>query len=255
MKIEIVSHCYAVDLPFYAGALCHQLSSYVLDPIAPPHEVVPAVCYCPADMRTWEVISYFRSEWKLRIAAVPLSRSHLARRSIGRNVAAKTTEADIVWFADVDQVYRYGCLTKLANLEWPEGAVMIHPKEIRIRRDHATGDAELREPSKRPMTVMADPADFVPKRYKRAIGGVQIVRGDFAREHGYLDGDPKWQRPYDGSGFDSCRCDLPYRKFVQQFGEVAGVDLPGMFRLRHTEAGHGRPASKKPIGPDGVEKF
>ncbi len=254
MNINIVAHCWSVDLPFYSRALTYMLSSLVLHE---PKEcqVTATICCCPEDDQTIKVIRHFRDEWNLNTKAIILPREELTRRSIGRNIATKCNTDDIMWFADVDQVYRDGILDRLATMEWPDGTVMIHPREIMIHRDHATGDraAELVAEGPRLIDIAAD--EFVPKRYKKAIGGVQIVQGDFARKHGYLDGYSKWQRPFSGPGFDKCRCDLPYRRFCRDFGKVVGVDLKGMYRLRHTVAGHGRPCSKKPIGSDGVEKF
>lgn len=257
MKIEIISHCWAGRHKHYAAGLAYQLSSLLLDDVG-AYKITATVCCDPGDEATNNVLRRFgecESNSMLWIKVIRLNRRYLGRRSIGRNHAALTTAADLVWFADVDQCWYDGCLKKLAEIKWPEGAVMIHPREIMIHRDHATGDEDLNYALDHPGIVKIDGSRFVPKRYERAIGGVQIVRGDFARKYGYLDGDLKWQRPFDGPGFDACRGDLHYRKFCSKHGKVVGVDLPGMYRLRHTEAGHGRPASKKPIGDDGVEKF
>ncbi len=238
--IEIVAHAYAAKLPFYSRALTYMLSSLVLHE---PREcrVVATICLSSMDAKTIDVVHWFLSHTDLCIRWYYLPPAKLGRRAIGRNHAAGLTKADIVWFADVDQVYRDGVLDRLAAMPWPEGATMIYPGKIKIHRDHATGDRAAELVADGPRLIDIDPGEFIDKRYNRAIGGVQIVKGNFAREHGYLDGDPRWQRPTGGE-FASCRCDVPYRRFCGTKGSIIKVDLPGMYRLRHTVAGHGRPA-------------
>jgi len=158
---------------------------------------------------------------------------YLGRRSIGRNIAAKHSTADIVWFSDVDQVYYKGCLDRLAELKWAEDTSMVFPKEIMIHRDWETGDQAAAVVAS-PRLVDIDPAEFIPKRYGRAIGGVQIVRGDFARCFGYLPDSEKYQKPVDGM-FGDFRDDIVYRSFCKRKAKMRGVDLPGMFRIRHTQ--------------------
>jgi len=238
--IEIVTHCYAAELPHYADALCYQLSSLILHK---PNtcDVRVTVCLDMADDRTWETVGWFlnRARPALDLKVLAMTRKSIGRRCIGRNSAARTTEADIVWFADCDQVYRDGCLDRLAGMEWPDGAAMIYPREIMISRDHATGQAALGLLGDGPRLIDVDPGEFAAKRYRKAIGGVQIVQGDFAREHGYLDGDSKWQRPRtDGKPFADFRDDLAYRRYCQGRGEIVGVDLPGMYRIRHEQKTH-----------------
>ena len=241
MQIEIVSHCYAVDYPHYANALCYQLSSIALALYLPRCEVIPVVCLDPSDGRTRSMVDWFLLNTNLKIKAIPLPIHRLGRRAIGRNLAAKLSQADIVWFADVDQTYEDDIFSDLMNLHWPDGVSMIYPKTIKIHRDHATGDKALEKVAGVPGVLSIDKTEFIDKRYKKAIGGVQIVRGDFARKHGYLYDHPKWQKPVEDGRFARCRCDIPYRKFCWEHGKVVGVDLPGMYRLRHTKASHGRP--------------
>jgi len=235
--VELVVHCYAAELLHYAQALVYQVSSLVLHR---PKKcgVKLTVCYCMDDL----VTSKFLSDWMelsyhtdgTYIDTICFDRTRIGRRAIGRNFAAKATKADFVWFADVDQVFRDGVLDRLVELEWPEDAVMIYPQNIMIHRDHKTGDERTSAVDlDNPLAVDIDPSEFIPKRYRKAIGGVQIVKGDFARKHGYLDGDNKWQRPTD-EPFGDFRDDIAYRNFCLQHGKIVGVDLPGMFRLRHS---------------------
>ena len=233
--IEIVTHCYAAELPHYAAGLCYQLSSLVNHPPA-TCLVVPTVVWCKGDEATAKVIGHFAGSHRLRHIRCD-DAARVGRRAIGRNMAALSTWADLVWFADCDQCFGPGLLDRLAGLEWPEGASMIYPREIMIHRDWVTGDAALAKLAGGPRLEDFDPAEFVPKRYGRAIGGVQIVRGDFAREHGYLRGDPAHQRPADRP-FASFADDVAYRRHCEQFGPIVAVDLPGLFRIRHSRTTH-----------------
>lgn len=239
--VEIVSHCYAAELEHYAACLVYQVSSLVL--YKPEKcDVCLSVCLCDEDRNTTKMIGWTEStlfDKEMDCRTYRLVEQKIGRRCIGRNHAAKASKADFVWFADVDQVFRDGVLDKLVETEWPEDAAMIYPREILIHRDHKTGDGrtsavDLDDPS----VVDVDPSEFVPKRYRKAIGGVQIVRGDFARRHGYLDGDDGWQRPTD-EPFGDFRDDVAYRKFCLRHGRIAGVDLPGMYRLRHSRKTYG----------------
>lgn len=243
-SIELVTHCWARDLEQYAYHLAAKIWSLDRE-VGPSQDVTLCVCHSLEDPLTREVLDWFTGDVsRFRIRTIDLPPARLGRRAIGRNLAAKSSEADVVWFDDVDQMYRNGILYRLAELQWPDGATMIFPREIRIHKDHATGDAwtgYVKRSWRLGVSAVVE-GDFVPKQYNRAIGGVQIVRGDFTREYGYLDGDEKWQRPTDGK-FATCGCDLAYRRFCGSKGRIVGVDLPGVYRIRHTIAGHGRPAS------------
>ena len=264
IEIEIVSHCYSEELPHYADALAYQLSSFVLHR---PKEcrVTATVCYCPEDERTLRVLDWFRllperqalhPLHKVGFCTIIMPKDRLGRRSIGRNVAAKSSYADIVWFADVDQVYLDGCLDRLATMEWPmipvvgekewQPVAMIFPKTIKIHRDWATGDVVAQTMGGVPRLLPIDQSLFVDKRYNRAIGGVQIVRGDFARRHGYLGeeivGNSWVNSPRaDGRMFGDFKDDLEYRRFCRDRGGIVGVDLLGLHRLRHSTTSYQAP--------------
>ena len=239
-SIEIVSHCHSIQFPYYAWALHYQLSSVVLD--RPECKVIVTVVTSSDDGNVEAVLSRFRSHVSgdFRIKKLYLDVNHLGRRAFGRNLAASNSEADVVWFSDVDQAFRHGILDRLARMEWPENATMIFPERILIHKDHATGDEELVRASCALLPIDIDEHDFVPKKYNRAIGGVQIVRGACAREHGYLRENERWLRPVEDGKFAACRCDVPYRRFCGTLGRVVGVDLPGLYRLRHSQSSHGR---------------
>jgi len=246
-SVEIVSHCYAAELPQYAAMLVYQVSSLVLH--KPKHcQVCLSICVCGEDRHDspwWEVVDPNVAKvfpWVEKTLAKNdifwkvcyLEKGGIGRRSIGRDRVALTSDADFVWFADVDQVFRNGVLDRLVEMPWPSGATMVYPREIKIHRDWITGDKRTSAVDlDDPRLVDVDLTEFVPKRYRKAIGGVQIVRGDFAREHGYLNNDKRWQHPSE-QPFGDFRDDLAYRRFCEMHGPIVGVDLPGLFRLRHT---------------------
>ena len=236
-SIEIVTHAWAGRYAHYGYALTYQLSSLVLHPSK--SLVTVTVCYNPQDKIVRDVLCFFRGMLgKIRINPLGFTLPQLGRRSIGRNIAAIESKADIVWFTDCDYVFGEGCLDALVDLTWPDFAPMVFPKYVQIHTDWATGDVALAK-AVEPCLVDVDEAEFVPKKYSRAIGGVQIVKGDFAREHGYIPDNKRWQKPYDHPrGFDQCRCDKPYRRFAASKGSILPINLPNLFRLRHTQTTH-----------------
>lgn len=242
MLIEIVTHCYANQLPHYASALTYHLSSlHKEQDIGLPYkdfDIQPTVCYSVADKKTSRVVDWFDHNTKLNIRHICQPPSRLGRRCIGRNIAAKESDADVVWFNDVDQCF-CECLGNLFCLDWPNNAVMIYPKDIMIHQDHQTGDKVLNEVKDDPRIEDIELSLFVPKHYRKAIGGVQIVKGDFARKHGYLDNNPKWQNmKTEFNLFGDFRDDIAYRNYCLEYGDIVGVDLPGLYRMRHTKTSY-----------------
>lgn len=232
LVVEVVSHCYAQELSHYAGLLCYQWSSFLLH--KPKNcEVIATVCTCIEDDLTNSVVQWFMDKTPLRIRQIMMSKPSIGRRAIGRNQAALSTKADFVWFADVDQVYQDGCLDRLVSMKWPAEAVMIFPHTIKIHSDWAIGDQYVKGLAREPKILDINVSDFQDKTYHRAIGGVQIVCGDFARAHGYLDKHPKWQAQVE-KPFGSFTDDRQYRGACVKYGSIVSVDLPGMYRLRHS---------------------
>jgi len=239
VKIELVSHVWAVNHPHYADALCYQLSSILLDP-PKECELTVTICLEPDDQKSENILSWFWTQLPDRVISkflyLPIER--LGRRAIGRNIIALQSKADIIWYSDIDQVYKHGVFDRLANLEWPDGAVMIYPRKYHISRDHAIGDKALARVGGKPQVIDIDELEFVEGACNRAIGGIQIIKGDFAREHGYLKDSEKWMAPTGCDHFCRCFCDMAYRGFCRDHGEIKKVDLPGMYRLRHSECSH-----------------
>lgn len=238
MNIHIVSHCWAEKNKQFADALYYQLSSLAIH--RPQCRAYVTVVCTKSDESVANVVNAFQD--LVEVQQCFLSLENVGRRSIGRNYVAKclSVDADIVWFADVDYFFGEGCLDALSGHTWPEEWVAVFPKTVLISSAHAMGDKALslaRCAQQQPSTIPIDvvPADYVLKRYNQAIGGAQIVRGDIA-QLGYLPGQLKWQQPT-ASPFHDTREDVQYRKQLREYGEIVGIDLPNVFRLRHTE-GH-----------------
>lgn len=192
---------------------------------------------------TIEVLRWFGANTthdQLLLDILPLAREDVTRRAIGRNKAALKSDGDLVWFCDVDYVFKDGCLDRLWEL-WLESdkPVLLHPRKVFIQPTHAEGDVMIADALNRPGELLdCDTSGFKTKRYHAAIGGVQIVDGDVARKIGYLEGT-KWQRPTDRPFFTAedvafrSQCQSHARKTGRRYKEA--IDLPNLFRLRHTQ--------------------
>jgi len=238
LRVEIVSHCYAAELPQYAAMLAYQASSLVLHKPKKCKVCLSVCVWEDQEEETFDLHARKALAWAMLhipCKIIRMKRNEIGRRCIGRNHAALHTSADYVWFADVDQVFRDGILDQLISMPWPENASMIYPREIKIHQDWVTGDKRTASVDLDDLQLIdTDPTEFVPKRYRTAIGGVQIVRGDFARKHGYLNTIPKWHRTTEEL-FKNFYDDVVYRRYCAELGLVVGVDLPGLYRLRHTK--------------------
>ncbi len=237
--IEIITHCYQ-----YSRVLTYQLSSLLLD-YPRTCRVIATVFYAREDEPTIYVLGYFRhvfntEKWESRVSirAWPLPKTDLFQRAIGRNKAALGTPADIVWFTDADYLFRDGCLDRLAALDCfddADASPLWFPAETFFNHDHANGDEYARRAAELGVYDIK-PEDFIPHRPGRAIGGVQIVSGDTAREFGYCPNHAKSQRPTASDEFLRCHSDRVYRKSLGSNG--APIDLPGVYRIRQLNTRH-----------------
>lgn len=235
--LEIVVHAYAEVLDQYAQFLRFQLSSLVLNPTEVPIRIT--TCFTPRDERIGIVLAKFAG--KLPLNPLPLQPEDLFRRSIGRNQAALSTEADLVFFTDVDYCFYDDCLDSLwaqwNKLEAKPSLLWI--RQIQIHKDHEIGDrliAWARESADDLLRI--DPADFKAENIPRAIGGVQIISGDDARTYGYLNDRPKWRRPSDNP-FVIFSDDIIFRESCEKRGKSVSIILPGLYRLRHSKTTYG----------------
>jgi hypothetical protein len=231
MKIEIVTHCYR-----YASLLRYQLSSLILHPPPEGVKIIATVCYMPEDEETRRVLDYFSSlpadrvQWNW----MPLTEPELCQRSIGRNRAALATRADWVWFADADYWFDTRCW------EWfltqsPTQPVLIYPKIVQGHRKHELGDACIQQSRESNGLVKACIDEFGPNSMNRAIGGIQITRGDWCRKNGYLKNNPKAQAPREPVIWKRTREDVWFR--LETGSKGIAMPIPGVYRIRHSQAG------------------
>jgi hypothetical protein len=231
-SLEICVHCVGL---FYNRLLCFQLTSLI------GQNVRVTVVTSDADKETWSVLDHFSGD--VDICRLLLPGKQAMRRAIGRNIVAKRMKCDFVWFADADHLLNdiEGIRKALANV--PQDVMLVYPKAIMATPNHATGEAMIKRceppclmhPSHEDLCGVLPPdADtFVPMRIGKAIGGLQIVRGYYCREHGYLD-KTKWQDPPSKDEWQETRDDVVFRKSVP--GPHMAIDLPGIYRIRHRRA-------------------
>ncbi len=228
MSLEIVCHCWN-----YSRLLTYQLSSLVL---FPPKDVgvTMTVFHNEEDERTVQVLDYFRAisadnvSWNWRQLEKPL----LFRRAIGRNMAALETKADWIFFTDCDQVFREGCIdsfTQLMSIEAP----LVYPRYVNCTTHIGADNPILEKADEGPAILDIDPADFQPVLHTRAIGGVQVARGDVVRQTGYCKDIPRFMKP--ARKFHRTREDVVFRRLLGTPGEP--VDMPNIFRIEHKQKG------------------
>jgi hypothetical protein len=219
--IEIVTHCFGER---FATLLNYHLSSIVLNESKP---VTATVIFATSDKLTTKVLSHFSAidrPWIMwNFIHMPIQSVY--QRPIGRNLAAKSSKADVIWFTDADYVFGDGCL----NAVWvPQDDGIYHPEhEYRTARKSKVQmiDALLKKSDIEVGIVPIDPSKFVNTEIRRAVGGVQIISGDTARKIGYLP-NKEWQKPLeqynrdDGSAF--------WRNLFTKFGTMV---IPNVFRI------------------------
>lgn len=195
-------------------------------------------------MERLRLLMSFNCPQNVLLTGTRFERRQLMRRAIGRNQLAKDTKADIVWFADCDMTFGEGTFERIVEIfNVDEGAkrpALIFPRNISAT-EQWYGDqlvefaTEINGP---PIVPWSDGKGFVPFSYNRAIGGVQIVPGDIAREHGYVPDSDRYQKPSDvwRRTFE----DMHYRKQLHRLygsGKGTGCQIPNIGRIRHSERG------------------
>jgi len=229
LHVEIVSHCWN-----YAHMQLYQLSSLVL---YPPQsvDVTMTIFYNAEDTATVDLLQFFggltvpgvRWNWQ------QLPKQALFRRAIGRNLAAKNTSADWIWFTDCDLLFRDGCLDGLCMALQGRRDRLVFPAA-----EYCTGlltaDAAMLNPQMTPVQVQdVDPTLFRRFARDRATGPLQITHGDIARAAGYCEALAYYQRPSD----TWCKAheDRAFRWLLGSQGTP--VEVPGVFRIRHVAKG------------------
>jgi len=192
------------------------------------------VFYADGDKNTADLLEYFGNthckniQWNWR----KLTREQLFRRGIGRNLAARETNCDWIWFTDCDLVFHDDCLKSLATLLQGRQDALLFPKIENTTTLLAEDDPMLVAGAK-PQVLPIATDDFKSHSRDRATGPLQITHGDVARSCGYCECIDLYQTPSD----IWCKAheDRAFRWLLQTQGTA--IDLPGVFRIRHLHKG------------------
>ncbi len=227
-KLEIVSHCWG-----YSNMLTYQLSSFVNNPPT-KCAVTVTVFYAKEDTKSQAVVDFFSTKsvnnvtWNFQ----PLSKGKLFRRGIGRNMAARNTNADWLWFTDCDIIFHKNCLDSLAEQLQGKQESLYYPKQERTTEMLAQDDPMLRQDSE-PQLVDIDTDGFSLHSRDKAKGAFQIVHGDVARAIGYCERlkmfqteDDRWRKTYEDTAF----------KWLIA-SEGIPLEIDGVFQIRHVQKG------------------
>jgi len=149
---------------------------------------------------------------------------------------------DFIWSGSVlDEIQRQ-------FTEQPQDVQMIYPQRFRVQQLHEYGDQLVESVKSLPLDQVLsipDEDQFETVEAPRAFGPLHIVRGEYTRTFGYLDGDEKWQKPRtDGKPFKSFQDDVIFRRKLETRGRIQSVDLRGIHRLRHTRTTYQSPKVK-----------
>lgn len=230
LEIDLVSHCW-----HYSRSLAYQISGLILDP---PDFPVQLTIFCnPEDKDTINTIQTLYPKLPPTVCLVPRAQDKpkLFRRGIGRNDACLgTLAASVVICTDCDYVWGAKALREV--LENYQNAPLSFPHHYMKQKSHELGDACLAL-QETPQVLGLNPDDFDHCRIGKAIGGIQVIRADLAREHGYLNGT-RWMTPHNGPRFASCRDDRGYRCHMANLGYIF-TDFDGgePWRIRHGRKG------------------
>ncbi len=231
LKLEIVSHCWR-----YGHFLTYQLSSLV-NHRTDKFDITMTVFHVPDDDRVVPVLDYFG---RMEVPGVtwnwqPLAKEELFRRGVGRNIAAKNTTADWIWFTDADIIFHENCLDTLADLLQGRDDGLVHPR-IGLGTTLLPEDDEILEKGRQGPNLLDIPIDqFTPYGgpRKKAKGPHQITHGDIARACGYCDSikyyqtpAPRWMKTYE---------DRAFRWLIGTHGTP--LDIPNVCQIRHIVKG------------------
>ena len=230
LELEIVTHCWQ-----YAHFLVHQLTS-IADQPPTDLRVTVTVFYSESDKATSALLDHFGT---LKIPGVTwnwwaLSEPQLFRRAIGRNLAAKATRADWVWFTDCDLMFRDDCLDQLAAALQGNSDSLVYPRQELVTPLLADSDEMLSfDPSGAAKAPPVALERFYVSERGRATGPLQITHGDIARAGGYCDALGFYQRP--SASWRKATEDRAFRWLLETQGEP--IDVPGGYRIRHVSKG------------------
>jgi Glycosyl transferase family 2 len=231
LNLEIVSHCWR-----YGHFLTYQLSSLV-NHRTDKFDITMTVFHVPDDELVTPVLEYFG---RMEIPGVtwnwqPMTKEKLFRRGIGRNMAAKSTRADWIWFTDADILFHERCLDTLADLLQGRDDGLVHPN-IGLGTRLLEDDDEILEKGRRGPAVLEIPiSEFTPYGgpRKKAKGPHQITHGDIARACGYCDSIAYYQTP--AARWMKTYEDRAFRWLIGTHGTP--LDIPNVCQIRHIVKG------------------
>lgn len=226
--LEIVSHCWN-----YANTLTYQLSSYVNYPPT-KLRLTATVFYAEEDLKTKAALEFFQ---KIDVPNVTwnfhaLSKEKLFRRGIGRNMAARASKADWIWFTDCDIIFHENCLDSLAEQLQGKKEILYYPHSEHTTEMLTDDDPMLRKEAE-PQLVDIETSNFSSHTRDKAKGAFQIVHGDVARAIGYCEKIRIFQT--------ECLCwrktfeDTAFKWLINSEGTPLDVD--GVFQIRHVTKG------------------
>ena len=232
VDVQLITHCWK-----YSKALAYQMSGLVLDP--PKSEVQLTVFFNDEDQDTVNTIRtlYPHLPVNVHLDARSLPKPQLFRRAIGRNIACLESPAR-TWTlcTDSDYIWSGTAIDEIAGTVVEPQTALIFPGTYWKQLSHALGDEYLARQAT-PQVLGLDHRDFEESSIDKAIGGIQLVRADVARKHGYLS-HTKWMEPHTGPRFACCRCDRAYRGWIKDLGyDIKSVPGCMPYRIRHTKNG------------------
>jgi hypothetical protein len=231
LSLEIVCHCWQ-----YGHFLSYQLSSLV-NHRTDKLDITMSVFYAAEDENVSRVLRFFEImnipgvTWNWRV----LPKEELFRRSIGRNLAAKTTTADWIWFTDCDIIFHKNCLDSLGDELQGRDDTLVFPK-IGLGTSLLSEDADILNVGRAGPALREIPLeDFVPYGGPRskAKGPYQIMHGDVARACGYCEDIGLYQKP--SERWRKTYEDRAFRWLIGSQGTA--LDVPGACQIRHVAKG------------------
>jgi len=232
IKLEIVSHCWN-----YSHFLAFQLGSLIANPPPDNLPVTVTIFYSPEDCGTLKLLQRIDSinvanvTWNWQSLPAP----YLFRRSIGRNLAARNTSADWVWFTDCDETFQKGCLESLHKALQQTEATLVYPalEHRTAPLENSVFEIDYSSQSWLETICQLPLEQFHVSKMSRATGPLQISRGNVVRELGYCDSVSCFQKPE--TQFAKAHEDRVFRWLLGSQGTA--MDIDGVYRIQHRVKG------------------
>lgn len=233
LNLEIVSHCWQ-----YSRFLSYQLSSLVQNPPTAIN-VTMTVYYSSEDAETLALLTEFGERdvpdltWNWQELPPP----YLFRRAIGRNLAAKSSSADWIWFTDCDETFQAGCLDRLNEILQGRIERLLYPateyKTVPLSDEDIEAASDRNSSNGHAGLTPVELDHFGASNITRATGPLQITHGDIARAFGYCDNVAYYQKP--AENWCKAHEDRVFRWLLGTQG--VAIDLPGVYRIQHQSKG------------------